>query len=449
MDRHGNKIALEPRVSSTGVKFNYVQTSGDAPPNTDVKPTIVTDPDKLRDNRPWALWGSNNNYPAEVMQDLRKSSVLKTALEARVNVHMGSGPLYYNKEVDKETGEVVMRRLVIDQIEEFLEKTEAFLVQKELVSDLYTLANAFPEFIMNKGGKEIAHYSRKKAVYCRTGKQNSDGLIDYIYLSSKWPTPAKEHWTRIKVWNPEKQDAKKFCIPLQFITSDEGLNYSIPHWDAVRKNGWLDVAAIVPEARLNIYKNQSIIKFHVNIPYNYFEMTLGAAWEAMTPEKQAEKKLEIETQIETYLADVKNYGKSIITYYPVDEMGKKLSGIEILVLDNKALGGDMLPDAAAANAEVTFAVGVNPNIVGVGIPGSRASTGSGSYVREELWKMQALEMANRYISLKPLRVITQLNGWAKKHNGGKMIHWQYGDIVTLRTLDQNPKGKEDATLGEK
>jgi hypothetical protein len=195
-----------------------------------------------------------------------------------------------------------------------------------------------------------------------------------------------------------------------------------------------------------IFKNQATLKYHVKIPSDYFAKNCQN-WNGLNDAEKEKLKDGIEERLEKYLADVENSGKSVTTYTYKDALGNE-TGIEITAIDNKLKDGAYLPDATAGNAETLFALGINPGIIGVGIPGSRDSQGSGSYVREELWKMQALIMADRNVTLAPLRHISRLNNWAKKYNNGNPIHWAYGDISTLETMNQNKQGRKDIIQGQ-
>jgi hypothetical protein len=447
MAKELNKIPLRASVKGSAV----ISYHGDNDhPKAAKKSTKLTgtETDGIESNEKWALWGEDNLYPKKVMEDLRKSSVGKKAIGALVDVHIGTGPIYFTKRY--ETTESGIKKLILDrpaipEIDDFLEDNDVIVQQKGIISDLETFAMAYPEFILNKGKAKVVSYHRNKAIYSRMGKRDKTGKAKHIYVSAKWPDPAKSEYTEIPIYSRLAENLPaKFALPLAYVNSDSGTDYSIPDWDSVRQNGWLDVAEMIPAAKKAIYQNQAVIKYHVRVPANYFSLNC-AGWDEMSAVDQQKEKDALEDAIEQYLTDVKNYGKSIFTYDMVDDMGKKISGVEITAIDNKLKDGQFLPDATAANAEILFAIGINPSIIGVGIPGTRASKGSGSYIREELWKMQALAHSNRVISLKPLRLITKINKWTGPN--GEKLHWMYGDISSLKTLDENPEGVEHTLKG--
>jgi hypothetical protein len=403
------------------------------------------------DNR-WYPWGPNNLFPQDVMKDARKSNVLKRGIKTLARVHYGTGPIYYTLEVSKEgenAGEPTMRRLYIPQIEDWMEEANVQGNQMGLILDLETFHNGWTEYYWNKSpkleGAEITHYKRQKAVYCRHGIQDSAGNINEVYLSSKWPKPMDTEVIKLNYFSPKRSD-KKYCLYHRYESMDEGIYYELAEWDTVRQNGWLEVSYTVPMIKKAIFKNQATLKYHVEIPNDYFDKNC-INWAGLSDEDKNKIKDDLIDGLETYLADVENSGKSVVTFTYINGLGNE-AGIKITAIDNKLKDGAYLPDATAGNAETLFALGINPGIVGLGVPGSRDSKGSGSYVREELWKMQALICNERYVSLEPLRHVSKMNRWAERFNGGKKIHWAYGDISTVETMNENKQGRKDIVQGE-
>lgn len=402
----------------------------------------------------WYPWGKNNKFPQEVMKDARKSNVLKRGIKTLSRVHYGTGPIYYTLDPADKTdpnskGEPVMRRLYIPEIEDWMENANVMSNQMGVILDLETFHNAWTEYYWNKSprvaGAEITHYKRQKAVYCRHGVQDTSGNINEVHLSSKWPRPVETEIITIPIYNPKRAD-KKYALYHRYESMDEGIYYELAEWDTVRQNGWLEVSYTVPMIKKAIFKNQATLKYHVQIPHDYFDKNT-INWAGLSIESRKKIKDDLIEALEKYLADVENSGKSIVTFTYLDQLGNS-TGITITAIDNKLKDGAYLPDATAGNAETLFALGINPGIVGLGVPGSRDSKGSGSYVREELWKMQALICNERYVSLEPLRHVSKMNEWSKRYNGGKLIHWAYGDISTVETMNQNKQGRKDIVQGE-
>lgn len=440
------KINFTSSVSKgRNVVFKATVQRGYESPQRGAKETIIKEPDSNSlSTRPWMPWGPNNMYPQDVMEDLRKSSLVKRIFNDLSDIHVGSGILYGKYEIE-DAGTRTFIPAYEEEIENFLLDNDVFEVQKQLVLDLETLFDAFPELIWNKAHTKIEQYGRNKAVYARMGRRDANGRIKFTYHSSKWPAPTQKQYSRVAVDNGSSTSLYKFTFPIQYPTMDIGLYYSIPHWDAVRQNGWLDVAEKVPKILNTLYSNESILKYKVTVPMSWFKDSY-CDWNEMTATQKGEAKAELEKDLTEFLSDIDNYGKSFISYVKANEDGTLKPSIEITAIDNKKMSKDgFLIDAAAANSEICFATGMPVVLSGVGVPGAKSSQGSGSTIREELWKMQALMASRRDVSLKPLRLISRINKWSID---GKPVVWKYGDISTIQTLNKNPNGKEPVVTGD-
>ena len=95
-----------------------------------------------------------------------------------------------------------------------------------------------------------------------------------------------------------------------------------------------------------------------------------------------------------------------------------------------------LPTAAAANSELLFALQVDPALIGLGIPGGKNLSGSGSDKRESRNIKQSSLKRERLVSLKLPNLIATIHGLDYK------IYPTYLDTDTSQTLDQNPTGKQ-------
>lgn len=398
-------------------------------------------------SKPWSPWGSDNMFPNQVMEDLRLSTVGKRILSNRAHTHVGSDLIYYRIEVD-DKGKRNKLPLYIPEIEDFLEENNVWAKQKAIVEDLETFYNAFAQLHFRRDGKKaVAGYSAKKSIFSRVEKMNpSSRRIENLYYSYTWPNPKEAEFTKIPMFDSDNPERFPICVvPLKYSTSDNTIYYELAIWDSVRQNGWMEVDRMVPELKKYMLKNQSIIKYHIKIPFSYWERKYGKeTWVKYTaPEKDAKIAQEL-ASLDTFLKGVSNTGKSFISGYDIDKItGKENSGWIIEALDHKIQDGIHLLDTSAAYSAILFAMGYDPTLIGANLIDKRSSGGSGSDKRESLHNLQASMPVDRSVSLEPLRIITRINGWnntyAKELNNGR-IHWAYADAEG-QTLDQNPTGK--------
>ena len=91
-----------------------------------------------------------------------------------------------------------------------------------------------------------------------------------------------------------------------------------------------------------------------------------------------------------------------------------------------------LPDSQAANSEILFAIGVDPCLVGSGLPGGNLGAGSGSDKREAFWQLNAEMGIYRQISLEPMYFIRDFNKWSPD------IEFDYVTVDTSQTMQDHP-----------
>jgi hypothetical protein len=398
------------------------------------KPSFVV-PEEITSAR-WSSWGDSNTFPQDVLADLELNSIAMRALEKRANVHFGRGISIYRM-IDGERVEVES-----EPVNEFFNLNRVNLQWIDLIKSLEIFANGWVEFIMNKAGTKINRVFIKDPCYCRWEMMNeSTGRIENMYYSARWPTPSDEYFSKIPTFNPYKHAKgqpykdKKFVYPV-FYKSFNKSYYHMAVWHGIRKGGWLDIANKVPKLKLAIMKNQMIIKYHVQIPDKYFEKRWPAdRYDEKTREAKKQDKI---NELNAFLSDVENSGKSLVTFTFFDEWQKEHPGWKITTIDNKLKDDAYLPDSQAANSEFLFSSGVDPSIVGSsGVPGGKmASSGSGSDKREAFWMLNAEMGPYRSVSLEPLYFLRDFNGWDPS------IRFDYTVVDTSQTQDEHPTKTE-------
>ena len=84
---------------------------------------------------------------------------------------------------------------------------------------------------------------------------------------------------------------------------------------------------------------------------------------------------------------------------------------KIEALDNKYHGNENLVTSSAANSEILFALMVNPNVMGAGMPGGvYAMNQGGSNIREAFLVNIANAWTDRQNLLDPLELYMRING---------------------------------------
>lgn len=401
-----------------------------------------------------AFWGDDNILPQQALQKMKAVPLAMAAMKFRISVHFGRGLILYKQEVTSENK--VSKIPVIDNNDwnDFASQNNIDIFQARVISDWEWFRNQFIQIVLSKDGKKINKIYRLPAMHCRWKKPaTGEAIPKKLFLSARWgfiekqqdvkdipvldfDYPLDDLRERIK-----KGDvARKFILPINFEELGNTL-YDEPYWMSILNN-WLKIAAAIPGIKEAMMRNQMVLKFHIKIPYTYWTNKYKD-WnnkEKFPVSKQQEiinKELD---DLQEFLTDTENYGKSFISHYGVDPLKPNVKHDEwkIEVVDNTKMAqdGQHIIDASAANSEICTAIGVDPTLLGGFLPGG-SEAGSGSNKREAFSILQASMWLDRMFTLKWYDYVADYNGWDKSYKLG------YIDIDTSETLSQNPTGKKE------
>ena len=398
-----------------------------------------------------ALWGEDNRFPQELLKQVNLNGTAGAALRVLKATHYGQGFHLYTEDTDPK-GKVDKKVVSIKnypEIQEFFRKTKMNRFWVETIADEETFYIAFPEFILSKDYNKITSVRRQPAAKMRFKKMNEKtGLIEKVGLCHNWKKNTAiddDYVAQIDVidsyWNAAQikeyckhKKITKFVMPVFYPLMDETY-YPKADWHAVYYNGWMEVANSIPKYKKHLFKNQLHIKYVVHISEEYFKRTYDNDWVDFTPEKKQKIRKALADAIDKHLSGNENAGKSIQSVQYKDINGNWVKGIEVQAIDDKLKDGAYLPEATAANSEISYAMGIDPSIIGAGIPGGKMNTGSGSDKREAFSILTALFKTKRETTLDIWNVIRDYNEWPTELEGG------FADTV-LTTLDKNPTGTE-------
>jgi hypothetical protein len=403
-----------------------------------------------------ASWGKNNDYPQQVINEVKKNGAASSSLRFLRKAHYGSGLILFNDEVD-EAGRKKPKLIPInklDSIDKFFKKSQMNRFWKETIADLEWFSIAFPEYILSENFATINRVKRQKTAWCRFEIMNEqNGLIEHVYISEKFGKNGSVDLTSDYVekiplidsyWSPEEvkiycQNNKitKFIRPVFYPLLDEAY-YPESEWHAILKSGWLDVANSVPALKKTLFSNQMTVKYLIEVDEQYFTNVYQENWLKMKAEDRKKIREDLVDAINKGLVGNENAGKSIQGMKWTDHNGKEVSAIKITAIDDKLKDGSYLPEAEAANSEVLFALGVDPSLIGAGIPGGKLGAGSGSDKREAFTILSALYKTNRETTLEIFEFIQEYNGWDSSIKAGF-------ENTILTTLDANPTGFKNVT----
>jgi hypothetical protein len=402
-----------------------------------------------------ASWGKKNNYPQEILKQVRLNGSASSGLRFLRKTHYGNG-LILVRDTANDQGKKEVKMVdpsEFPDINDFFKKSQMPRMWKEVIADLEYFSIAFPEYILSENFQTINKVKRQKAAWCRFSVPNKENnLVEYVYISEKFGKDAVDtsseyleevplidsYWTVDQVKEYCKtNNIKKFIRPIFYPLLDEAL-YPKSEWHAVSESGWLDVANSVPELKKAMFQNQMVIKYIIEIDERYFTNLYQQQWMAFSPDERIDIRTNVIDTINESLVGNANAGKTIQSMTIVGDDNKPYPAVKITAIDDKLKDGSYLPEAEAANSEVLFALGVDPSLIGAGIPGGKLGAGSGSDKREAFTILSALFKTNRETTLEIYDFISQYNGW------DTTIRAAFENTI-LTTLDANPTGSKSVT----
>jgi hypothetical protein len=424
-----------------------------------------------------APWGEDNRFPQNIVSALEACGVAQSTLKWKASALWGGG-IVYGKVVDIDAnGNEVFQMAKpgeYPEVDKFWAENRIPRFFAEFALDFVYFANCFPELIMNKGRDKIMALVHQESCDCRFKQANDRGEIDTVYISKLWGA-TKDQFVKYKkdrgmaglpadqkpkavdgkyvierkaidpyfpleslqALREKNQNETTFILPVNFPSPNKTY-YQLPSWDGARVGGWIEIASRVPTVVKALYEKAFSIKYHIEIPEQYFVRRYGATqWDKMSTEERAKARSEILEAMDKYLAGDENAHKTFVSYFDYDNINKAEYGrIKINVIDNKLTTDKDLLTAGTANSEIMIAMGVNPNTLGAGKPGGvYASNQGGSNIREGKLEHDSSLTLERQLALEPFLLIKAFNKWPED------LQFRFRDNVLL-TLD---KGKQTET----
>jgi hypothetical protein len=382
-------------------------------------------------------WGENNTLPQSVIEKIYKNPVLGSGLKFTIDAMYGDGIKYGILEDDGKGGKKFTERNDIADITMFFEENDINGYHLEMCSDMATFYNTFPEIIFNRKGK-IVTLSCKEAAFSRWEEMDEKAAIKHHFYSARWGSSKMDRnkdidvtdvldsrWPlrdlMIRLGRTENEDGElvntltskgpfRFIIPISYPTPGRSY-YQKPYWFSIFESGWYDFACKIPEFKNALMDNQMEIKYHIELSDDYFPSIFRS--EGITePEKHKARIIQEYTNLNKFLSDHKNSGKSVISYIKYSPDGNEMHRMTINVIEQKSLDGKYIEDSEEASNVMSYGMGVHPSLIGSS-PG-KAKTINGTEARE-LWiikQAQLKPMRDRL--LMPLNLIKAVNEWPKE-----------------------------------
>jgi hypothetical protein len=367
-------------------------------------------------------WGKGNKFPQFANKTISETTVLNTGLQYLLFLTLGQGLFPCQVTGFDNDGNEVLEPVNDPNLTRFLDSRMCRRYMEKVLRDYFKFGNGAVQFVPGADLKVINGLNPLNSLWYRYTEADAYGNRNAV-VSGYWPRiPADDQYDIIPVlneYNPEVQaDLMKFSGKLNkgfiFPVRDSWSNeetYGEPRWWPAYIAGWVDIAHMVPQFLKKAYKNQTTWKWHVQIPYSFWDKKFPVNDFKTTKEREAAINKYMDS-VEANLLGPQNAEKPLFTNYAVNEMNGRIEEEwKINALDNKYTGNDNLVTSSAANSEILFSMMVNPNVMGAGMPGGSYSMQSGgSNIREAFLVNIANAWKDRQNLLDPLELYIKMNG---------------------------------------
>jgi len=430
---------------------NVMATSAFGPPARQLESTIPFDKMKFM---PWSPWGENNLLPQQMVIDIESCGILSGIIDGKARFSLCEGMVPAICKVDT-TGKKVIERIIDDaEIVDFLEMNNHFYQTFAWMKDQCGIGNGVARFMLDNDFSKIVLFQRDDVTEVRYQKQDEKtGKINNLYYSAQWDKVFNEKDNRIFTVplldpnNPladlqQKAKSKIAEHSMTFRYPGWGKHYySVPLWFAAYK--WVKIAQGVPEMKAALFQNTMRIKYMVIIYEQYWDDAYDD-WQDIDDKTREDRRNELYDEIDRWLSGAKNAHKSIYVDGKISLDGKPIPFIEIKPIEDTTKQGEYLPDSAAANSEIAFAMLFNPSIIGASLPsGPYTNSQGGSNVRESVLMQIIIHEFERKSVQRVMNVIKYFNGWNITYPGIEFII----PATIMTTLDTGAGSKPVVTGG--
>lgn len=392
-------------------------------------------------------WGKNNLLPQEREALVLDNNIVPELMGTKRDITVGGGLMCY-KEVFKDgkraIEEVEQPAAARTWFEELPGKNggqdiDAYFLKA--CRNLIFHSNTFTEGIRTLGNK-IDSIEALECRHVRPEKMTKLGEILNWFWSGNWKEYRKEEFAPMKIpaYRGEMAKQTRFVLHcMDDLLSDDYLG--IPTWWGGR--AWIECANAIPIFHINNLRNGYTIRWHIEIPKDYF-WDYSAPAQTQTQKsalmaKESEDRKAFLARLNEFLAGYEQAGRALITDYELNKAaGKDFPGIKITPLNVDLKDKALLDLFEKSNDANISGQGVHPTLAAIQTQGKLSS---GSEIRNAFTMYVAIKTpVKRNILLKPLNLIHKVNGW------GEGIKWGFRDIEITK-LDDNPAGKLEVTVG--
>lgn len=400
------------------------QITEDAP---SVSKTTVQ-PKGKKDDMYFYPWGLNNDMPNDLIKNAFRNITVASNLDFNSRINYGDNAVPVRRQIS-DSGELKFTPLAYNdapEVFDFLDNNNFSYIQNELSHDISLLNNGFIELILNKHGTKIVEIRHLEAANSRLEVMDDYGVINHHGYCANWRDTANNEVIATPLLdfaNPImdlrkrlglgrgalKTKDRRFVVQLA-PPSPGRFYYQKAYWWSIFESHWFDFSCAIPEFKMNLMKNQMVLKYHIQIRKGFFEEIFKAEG-IVDQAKQNARREEFFRQLEDFLSGKDNAGKNLVSYHAYDAInrGVQVDDIKITPIESFIKGGEYIEDSEEASNSICYAMGVHPSLQGAS-PG-KGKTINGTEARELFIIKQSMMKPHREIMLTPLRIAKSINKW--------------------------------------
>ncbi|KOY86029.1 hypothetical protein AD998_07620 [bacterium 336/3] len=406
------------------VRGNNTPSDSSSKGSKDIADDFKVNEDSNSDDK-WASWGADNNLPDELIGLVGNNTIALGLIGFKKDMITSPSNFLYKQKTIQEGNKVkVIEELVEDsKIQDYFEENNLREYLIRCAMDYSFSGNTFTEFVKSKDGSKYL-FEHKDFSDCRVSTIKSKKNKAYLY--SDWANVKENDVEEVPLYDKAKE-----VQPSKFIYHAKSYfpgskHYGVPEWIGARN--WLILTNKIPVFKIANMENGSNIRFHIQVPHDYFLKLFPPG--QFSDEQRKEKEVEFKRNLEKFLAGEKNAGKMILSKF-VKEMDKVVPGLIIDPVEYKLNDDAYLPDFEQSNQAFTSAIGIDPSIANIQTQG-KLSSGSDKRNGFNIYTKTRLFSAREKI-LEPIYKIMRINGFDKDVKIG------FTDFE-LETLDTNKEG---------
>lgn len=406
--------------------------------------TIAVKKDKKKtnsDDLSFVSWGTGNKLPMEILEKAYKNVTVASNLNFNSQMAYGDGLMVVKKV--KKDGKITYEELLDSEAPEvfdFIHKNNVIRQIQEMANDFSLYYDSWCELIFDASSRnsKIINMAHKEMCYSRVTKANAAGIIEYHGYSTEWSngsapknyvvSPIIDRNNPIDDITAKVSKGEKRLMLNCSLPTPGRYYYNKPWWWSIFESGWYDFACAIPEFKRALLNNQAAIRFHVKIRDGFFK-DVYATEGIVEKKKQNERKMEILSDLDKFLAGKENAGKPFVSTfkYNAGKPGEREDNFIIDTVKTEISGGEYINDSEEANNIICYGMGVHPSLIGAS-PGKSKNI-NGTEARELFIIKQAMTKSIRDMLLSPLYIVKKINKWDPD------IHFVIPNIM-LTTLDE-------------